>query len=209
MKVNEAYNIWANTYDVVENKTRDVEALALRTVLKNIDAQNILELGCGTGKNTEWLATKATSLTAADFSVEMINIARQKNVSDNVSFVIQDITEQWNFNSDYFQLITCSLILEHIENLNHIFEQANKVLTKEGLFYIGELHPFKQYLGSKARFEVGDKTVVLNCYTHHISAFFKAAVNHNFECIDINEWFDEIQSEQTVPRILAMLFRKK
>ena len=54
--VQHGYNQWAASYDAVENKTRDLDKTATQTVLKDISFSNILELGCGTGKNTIWLA---------------------------------------------------------------------------------------------------------------------------------------------------------
>jgi len=50
--VQQGYNRWANSYDAVENKTRDMDKMATQTVLKDILFGNVLELGCGTGKNT-------------------------------------------------------------------------------------------------------------------------------------------------------------
>ena len=53
MNVKEAYNIWAEQYDVNENKTRDLEGFSLRKILSNIHFERCLEIGCATGKNTE------------------------------------------------------------------------------------------------------------------------------------------------------------
>lgn len=58
MSVEGAYNQWSEQYDSNENKTRDLEAIALREMLGKIQFENCLEIGCGTGKNTEWLKTK-------------------------------------------------------------------------------------------------------------------------------------------------------
>ena len=58
MTVKESYNSWALQYDTNSNRTRDVENIALRKVLSNIQFDKCLELGCGTGKNTVWLIDK-------------------------------------------------------------------------------------------------------------------------------------------------------
>ena len=97
MNVQQAYNTWAEQYDSNSNKTRDLEAISLRTTLANIDSDNCLEIGCGTGKNTEYLLTKASSVTAVDFSAEMLAKARQKIKADNVQFIHADITGDWHF----------------------------------------------------------------------------------------------------------------
>ena len=204
----QAYNTWANIYDTNANKTRDLEAVALRKMLDKIPFSDVLEIGCGTGKNTEWLITKAKSLVGADFSVEMLEKAKQKITAPNVSFQQMDIRENWVCQDEQFDLITCSLVLEHIENIDFIFQQASRVLKGEGYFYIGEFHPFKQYQGRKARFETNNGTFELETFTHNVSAFIHAAEKHDFTCIRLEEWFDN-DDQTEIPRILAMIFQKK
>ncbi len=205
MNTQAAYNKWASTYDTVFNKTRDLELIAGQKLLMNADFSKVLELGCGTGKNTTWLAQKAKKITSVDFSEEMMNVAKQKINATNVKFQQADITKPWNFKKA--TLITCSLILEHIDNIDFIFEQAANTLKKKGCFYICELHPYKQLEGSRAKFECGDQTIQLEYFIHHISDFFSAATNNNFQCIELREWFDEDDKSLT-PRLISFLFQK-
>jgi ubiquinone/menaquinone biosynthesis C-methylase UbiE len=153
MDVKEAYNNWASQYDTNLNKTRDLEARALRASLASVTFDNCLEIGCGTGKNTIWLMEKASHVTAVDLSDEMLAKAREKISSSKVQFVQANITQPWTFARSSYDLVTFSLVLEHIEHLGDIFEKVFGVLKTGGHMYIGELHPFKQYTGSKARFE--------------------------------------------------------
>ncbi len=207
MNNQEAYNAWSKSYDSVKNNTRDVEAKALRETLSAESFDNVLEIGCGTGKNTTWLLTKAKNVVGADFSNEMLAKAKSKINADNVEFVQTDVRETWNFADQSFDLITCGLILEHIENIDFVFNQANAKLKTDGLFYIGELHPFKQYNGTKARFETDNGRFELECFTHHVSDYFDAAKNNGFDCVSINEWFDD-NDRTAIPRILTMIFKK-
>ncbi|GAB3305068.1 class I SAM-dependent methyltransferase [Hymenobacter humi] len=209
MNVQDAYNTWAASYDTVTNKTRDLEAIAFRQVLATVPFSQVLEIGCGTGKNTEWLAAKAAQVTAVDFSAEMLERAKAKSSPANVRFQQADITQKWNFvAAASADLIICSLILEHIQNLDFVFGQASTALKSGGFFYIGELHPYKQYQGSKARFDNGDGTVELNCYVHHVSDFTEAARQNGFDCVALQEWFDDNDRAGTL-RILSVLFRKR
>jgi ubiquinone/menaquinone biosynthesis C-methylase UbiE len=205
MQIKEAYNEWASQYDSNINKTRDTEAIALHTMLENISFDNCLEIGCGTGKNTEWLITKAQKITAVDFSEEMLAKAHQKITSTKVEFVQADITQPWKLQNNYYHLVTCSLVLEHIKDLAFVFENASRCLEKDGLMYVGELHPFKQYSGSKARFESENGTAILDCYTHHISEFILAAKKYQLQIQDVQEYFAE---GDEIPRILCLLFKK-
>jgi ubiquinone/menaquinone biosynthesis C-methylase UbiE len=204
MNNREAYNSWSATYDSVENKTRDLEARALRESISGEDLE-ILEIGCGTGKNTLFLQTKAKRLIGADFSEEMLAKAKQKITTETVEFRRLDLREEWNLPENSFDLITCSLVLEHIENLDFVFEQARKVLKKSGRFYIGELHPFKQYAGSKARFDTASGVFELECFVHHISDFFAAGKQNNFDLVELKEWFDD-GDKTNIPRLLTLVF---
>ena len=207
MNNKEAYNTWARTYDVVINKTRDLEAAAIRKVLEQQHFTEVIEIGCGTGKNTKWIADHAIHLTAVDFSNEMLFKAKEKIKMKKVEFLLTDITKKWSFTNKKVDLVTCSLILEHIKNIDFVFKQVSNVLRKNGLFYIGELHPFKQYQGSKARFEIQDGTFELECYIHNISEYYDCALKNNFKCLQLNEWFDN-DGHLTIPRLISFLFQK-
>ena len=207
MKINESYNAWAVTYDSNNNKTRDLELVVGKSIIENKHYANILELGCGTGKNSEWLIDKCDSLLGIDFSTEMLAIAKTKIISDKVSFQQADLLKEWQFVNGSTDLITASLVLEHIQNLDFIFSEANKVLSANGLFYVCELHPFKQYSGSKARFEINGKTVKLETYVHHISDYLQSASKNNLKLVELNEWFDD-EEKIGLPRLVSLLFQK-
>ncbi|QEC69815.1 class I SAM-dependent methyltransferase [Panacibacter ginsenosidivorans] len=207
MNTREAYNTWAEQYDTNINKTRDLEAQALRTTLGAIPFDKCLEIGCGTGKNTEWLITKAKHITAVDLSEEMLAKAKAKINNSNVEFIQADVTAEWSFGKQQYDLVTFSLVLEHIENLDAIFEKVAATLTEGGYVYVGELHPFKQYNGSKARFETSDGVTIVPCYDHHVSDFMLAAKQNGLVLVDINEYFDD-NDRNTIPRILNILFKK-
>ena len=203
----QAYNLWAEQYDSNKNFTRDLEGKSLRETLSKITFEKVLEVGCGTGKNSEWFVAKAKHVTAVDFSEEMLSKAHAKVIAKNINFVKADITSEWSFIDDLYNLVTFSLVLEHIEDISFIFQQVNKKIAPGGHVYIGELHPFKQYSGSLARFEIGDKRVELRCFIHHISDFLTAAYDNGFSLVKLNEWFDE-DDRSAVPRILTLLLKK-
>jgi len=207
MNIKEAYQEWSEQYDTNENKTRDLEALALRSVLSTINFQKVLEFGCGTGKNTVWFEQKAQKVIAADFSEAMMAKAAQKIVTSNVEFILSDIKKPWDFTTYKFDLVSFSLILEHVESIDEIFNKTNKVIQPGGFMYIGEFHPFKQYAGSKARYNTPEGEQEVTCYTHNVSDFLKAARKYDFSLIHFEEWFDDNERNQ-VPRILSLLFKK-
>src|SRR5262245_26363557 len=89
MNTQQAYNSWSSQYDTNVNRTRDLEAVAIRSVLAPFRPSAILEIGCGTGKNSEWLVTTTKKLLGADLSPEMLAIAKKKVTNPAASFVRQ------------------------------------------------------------------------------------------------------------------------
>jgi ubiquinone/menaquinone biosynthesis C-methylase UbiE len=208
MSTQHLYNQWSATYDAVENKTRDLEKLACESVLGNVPFTRVLELGGGTGKNTIWLAERSEQVLSVDFSDEMQAVARSKVKNPNVEFRIGDVRSEWSFVDSNVDLITCSLILEHVEKLDFIFQQAANVLLPGGHFYICELHPFKQYEGSKARFETDGGVQVTECFQHHVTDYTNAALENGFEIDRMDEWFDN-NDRRTTPRLISFVFSKR
>jgi ubiquinone/menaquinone biosynthesis C-methylase UbiE len=144
----------------------------------------------------------------------MISRAKEKVTASNVEFITADISQRLNFADGSFDLVSCNLVLEHIKNLQPVFSEISRVLKFGGKFFVSELHPMKQYEGSKARFTqttpdgMSGDTFVLDCFIHHTSDFFNCAMSNGFQCILLDEWFDE-SSELAVPRLITFLFEKQ
>ncbi len=207
MNIQNAYNEWSETYDTDENLTRDLDQQLTREALANLHFDSILELGCGTGKNTTFLAQIGTDVHALDFSEGMIAKAREKVKAKNVKFSVADLTQAWPCEDQAYDLIVCNLVLEHIENLSFIFSQAFRVLNYGGKFLINELHPFRQYEGKKARFDKGEGVTDIPAFVHHISDFVNTASNNGLRLLKLNEQWHE-QDQGKPPHILSLVFEK-
>ena len=117
------------------------------------------------------------------------------------------MNQPWQFGRSSFELVIFSLVLEHIENLELIFTRTAAHLDTGGYLYIGELHPYKQYAGSQARFEKEGVTIPVKSFVHHTSSFINAAKQNGFELITLQEYADELVPAAP-PRLLVLLFRK-
>src|SRR5260370_184789 len=142
MSVKEAYTDWSATYDLDRNRTRDLDEQVTKTTLSNSSFKSILEIGCGTGKNTALLAQIGTKVHALDFSEAMLARAKAKLSFDNVTFEVADITQPWPYENRSFDLIACNLVLEHVQGLSFIFSEAARVMIESGQIFVSELHPF-------------------------------------------------------------------
>ena len=207
MDIQNAYNNWSDMYDSNDNLTRDLDRQILREVLAGQHLDSILEIGCGTGKNTEFLAQIGTRVHALDFSEGMVEKAKEKVKSKNVRFEMADLTVRWPCEDSAYDLIVCSLVLEHIADLSHIFAESARTLRTGGKFFINELHPFKQYGGTKARFEQAGQTVEVEAFVHHISEFLNAAKSNGLKLLELNECW-RAEDEGKPPRLISLLFEK-
>ncbi len=204
-KIINNYNDWADQYDNNINPTRDLDKIVTQESLSNLNFSNVLELGCGSGKNTEWLITKADKLVGLDFSSRMLDLARKKISSKNVSFICADINEKWPVNNNSFDLATINLTLEHIKMLDHIFNSLFIKLTKGGKCFVCELHPEKQLAGSKARFQDNGTEIVLDVFQHSELDYVQSAEKAGFSLLVKRDWYDD---EKDLPRLISFLFEK-
>lgn len=208
MDIRSAYNQWSDSYDADENRTRDLERDVTRRRLGGLRFESILEIGCGTGKNTSFLCGIGERVLAVDFSQGMLEKAQEKVRADNVRFMIMDITRPWELESGSFSLIVCSLVLEHVEDLSRVFSEAARTLRPGGKLLIDELHPFRQYEGKKARFYRDREKVEVDAFVHHISDFLSAAAAAGLELTDLDEHWHE-QDQNKPPRLLSLTFERR
>lgn len=208
MSIQDSYNEWSEIYDSNENLTRDLDEKVTREKLANLRFKSILEIGCGTGKNTLFLAQLGEQVHALDFSEGMIEKAREKVRAANVRFEMADLTQTWNCAIAAYDLVVCNLVLEHIQDLAHIFSEAARVLEKGGKFFINELHPFRQYRGTRARFERVDSSVEVEAFVHHISDFTNAASASHLKLVALNEYWHEADTGKP-PRLISFLFERE
>ena len=207
MEVQNGYDEWSGSYDSDENLTRDLDRLMIRSRLGGLQFDSILEAGCGTGKNTSFLAQIGGSVRAVDFSEGMIAIAREKIQAENVRFSLMDITQPWVFEAASFDLITSSLVLEHIQDLNHVFREAARTLRPGGRLFIDELHPFRQYDGGKAGFYREEQRIEIDSFIHHISDFYRAGMEHDLSLIQLDEYWHQADRAGP-PRLLSLMFER-
>jgi malonyl-CoA O-methyltransferase len=203
-----AYDRWASTYDTDKNATRDLDALVLRASGLPIQGRDVLELGCGTGKNTEWLADHARSLTAMDFSDGMIALAQARvaDVPMPVSFVRHDVREPWPIPSESVDVVVGNLVLEHVRDVAAVFREAARALRSGGVAFFCELHPERQARGGQAQFsdETTGERVFVTAYTHTVDEFVRAAGDAGLEVSALTSHVEAGASPDVPPRLLEL-----
>jgi malonyl-CoA O-methyltransferase len=208
MKVQDAYTHWSETYDRDRNLTRDLDQLVMQETFASLHFQKVLEIGCGTGKNTGLLSQISERVVAFDLSVGMLKQAKRKIDRRNVSFTVVDITRPWPCRQACVELIVCNLVLEHIQNLTEVFAEASRVLPVTGQFFISELHPFRQYQGTQAHFQRENERIEIQAFVHHVSDFTRAAAENGLILTSFDEWWHE-SDQNKPPRLVSFMFQKR
>jgi len=205
-----AYDRWARTYDTDANTTRDLDADVLRQSSLAIDDRDVLEVGCGTGKNTRWLAERARRVVAMDFSPGMLDVARGRVPSERVTLVQHDIRERWPVDDASVDLVIGNLILEHVSNVAPIFAEAARVLRPGGVMYSCELHPYRQLRGGQAHFtdEWSGEVVFAPAFQHTIAEYVNAAIASGLSIQRLDEWTETGAASPAIPRLLSLQLRR-
>ena len=110
--VAQAYDRWSRRYDDDHNATRDLDARVVRQSPLRVAGARVLELGCGTGKNSEWLAAQGRELVALDFSPGMLDVARRRVRAAHVRFVEHDITRPWPVEPASMDIVVGNLVID-------------------------------------------------------------------------------------------------
>jgi malonyl-CoA O-methyltransferase len=197
------YDRWAATYDSVANPTRAAAAAHLRAQPFALHGARVLELGCGTGLDTQWLAERAAEVVALDFAPAMLEIARRRLDASHVRFLAHDIAHPLPIGDGLMDLVVENLVLEHMAEIAGLFAEIRRVLRPGGVFAMCELHPYRQLMGTQARF-VDPETAVeqlIEAYPHTIAEFTNAAIAAGLTPVRLGE---EASDAAGFPRIFSL-----
>ncbi|PWW78278.1 S-adenosyl-L-methionine-dependent methyltransferase [Tuber magnatum] len=187
----DAYNQWADVYDRDGNilQLQDDEAFnaTVPGLLRTHPPIRILDLGCGTGRNTAKLyrsLPEATEIVAMDVSEGMMSKAKSRIATEpqrdvKITWVLHNIDagSQIPQEARGVDAVVCTLVMEHLR-LDVFFGAAKEALKKGGWMYLTNMHP-EQGLSSRAGFVAneGDQEIKIQgvSFNHSIESVLKAA----------------------------------
>jgi len=174
------YNCWSEFYDSYPNPTVAIDELLFPQVYADICRQNVLEVGCGTGRHTLRLLEFENTITGIDISDGMLARLREKMNSPNLNLVKGDFLSESIPNAP-FDSIVASLVLEHIPDLIGFFEASRNVLKDGGHLYLSEVHPDRTANGVFAHFKKPDgNELQLKSSPHTLDKILEAAIQKGF-----------------------------
>lgn len=201
--IRDGYDQWSAVYDHDGNPLVALEEPVMYRAFGDVRGLDVVELGCGTGRHTIWLAQHGASVTAIDFSEGMLGEARRKLGPDTrVRLVAHDLHAPLPFHDASFDLAVSGLVLEHVRDLTSVFREARRVLRSEGRAVISAMHPAMMLRGAQARFTDPTTGAVVQpgSFPHQISDFVMASLHSGFTVDDVREFAPDAALASRVPR---------
>ena len=136
----------------------------------NKDVRRVLDIGCGVGTISFYLANKGLHVTGIDVSKNAIDNCKQTAANlclKNKTEFILGTLEKINFNKK-FDLVICSEVIEHISDDKNFLKIIHKVTRKGGililstpsinapLYKLGFSRQFDKRVGHLRRYERND-----------------------------------------------------
>jgi len=139
-----ASKAWVDFVRTGKDYTRDaLNNPATFDLIGNVENLVVLDLACGEGCNTRILARRGARVTGVDFSESMINYARieEDNEKLGIQYYILDAAYLKELADNYFDLATCFMSLQDIENYRKSISEVSRVLKISGRFVFSIPHP--------------------------------------------------------------------
>jgi malonyl-CoA O-methyltransferase len=174
----EGYDRWATIYDDEENPLIVLEERHFSALLGPVDGLDVVDLGCGTGRQAVRLVAAGARVTAVDFSDEMVARARAKPGWERVRFLRHDLTRGLPFPDGSFDRVLSCLVLDHLADPSAFFRECRRVCRRDGFVLVSLFHPALMLRGIQARFTdpATGGQVRPASYPHQISDYVLAVV---------------------------------
>ena len=101
----------------------------LKFILDHANFDEVLELGCGTGEIAIRLAKKNKKIFASDLSSDMLEVAKQKAIHENVNLMLQRV-DMTDFSTSY----PVDLILCLCDSLNYVLSSRSVYQTFKNVY---------------------------------------------------------------------------
>ena len=179
----------------------------------------ILDVACGNGNFSEYMAKLGAKVIAFDYSPKMIELAikRRSAVLDAVEFKVCDATEYEELLSlkqeRHFDKAVANMAIMDISNIEPLFKAVYEMLADNGIFVFATHHPcfsysnndyFKSYMHKGEA--IAGQPVLQNYYHRSITEILNISFNMGF----ILDGFYEVSfPKKKLPVIMVIRLRRR
>ncbi|MDB5026528.1 MAG: Methyltransferase type 11 [Candidatus Eremiobacteraeota bacterium] len=117
------------------------ERPAVRVLLGEVRALDVLDAGCAAGEHSAWLIAGGARVVALDASETMVRLA-QERLGDQARVLCADLAQPLPLDAASFDLVLSSLTLHYVEDWGPPLREFARVLRPGGRLLFSTHHPF-------------------------------------------------------------------
>ncbi len=193
---------WFNTseyLDVYKHRNENEAEDHIKFILNNVSLKSgakVLDMACGAGRHGIILARKNFNVTAVDLSENLLSVAKQSALEENLSirFIHSDIR---NFNPDekydlILNLFTSFGYFETDEENFSVLQKAYNLLTNDGYFVLDYFNTefLKNHLVGYSDETINDERIIQERKIENDRVVKKITITKND---DSNEFFESVK----------------
>jgi ubiquinone/menaquinone biosynthesis C-methylase UbiE len=182
----EAYDIWAESYDVQPgNLMLDMDEDVFTELLAGVNLKGaaIADIGCGTGRHwPKLLKSKPANITGFDVSAGMLRrlegkfpTAKTNQITDNL-FADTDTAT--------YDVIVSTLTVAHIENIQEALQAWCRILKHNGDIIITDFHPNALAFGGKRTFQHNNNSISIQNFVHYVYDIEGILLKNGFQIVN-------------------------
>ncbi|MDP3732507.1 MAG: class I SAM-dependent methyltransferase, partial [Candidatus Omnitrophota bacterium] len=95
--------------------------------------KEVLDIGCGEGYGSNFLAGFANKVVGMDYDKEIVSYAKNKYQKDNLGFYAMDAKDLSSFRNK-FDIVCSFQVIEHIPDIKAFSENIKNLLSTKGIF---------------------------------------------------------------------------
>jgi SAM-dependent methyltransferase len=113
----------------------------LQPLFPDLAGKKVLDLGCGYGWHCKYaIECGASSVLGIDLSEKMIETAKEKNADERITYQVCGL-DTYDYPENTYDCVVSNLVLHYIDDLDFIYKNIYRTLTKSGFFLFNIEHP--------------------------------------------------------------------
>lgn len=128
--------IYDKTETMEYSKNPKISCKDVKKFLEEIEYNNLLDVGCGTGYLFEILDNSNANFYGLDLSEKMLEVARNKNIP-NTEY-IQATAEKLPYEDESMDVVTCIQSFHHYPYPNEAIQEVYRVLRPGGYYILSD-----------------------------------------------------------------------
>ena len=150
---------------------------------------NVLDLGCGTGITTKYIAELGAKVIGVDLSPKLIEFAKVNSAYENAEYMVSDITNV-DFGKKTFDVICLIDVMEHIpqEKIQNLLRNIKRYSNDNTIIYLNIPDARMQYWlrnNKPEKLQIVDEAYYMTNIVNWFSSFKFYVIEVNIYGVDL------------------------